>query len=475
MTYINEGLGLVIVLGFGIIMWLITLFFSNKKQNLESHLVANKNIGKWSGAFSIAISWAWAPAIFLSVQMAYEQGLAGTFWFIVPNVLCLIALGYLAKRARSLMPNGYTFPEYIKKRFNSKVHLLYQIIFFGYQIYAISVNALVGGTLLNLLTGISFTSGVIIMAGIALSYSIYQGLKASIVTDVFQMLLVIVLGAFIIPLVINSAGGFTTIINGLGGVSGRYSNIFNPEIAFGFGIIVTIGLFSGAFSDQEQWQRAMSIKQKYVKKSFLIGGLLFGLIPLMFSLLGFIGASPQLNQLLPSTISADMVGIELVNLLLPNWILVGFVIMILAGLISTLDSAFCASSSLASIDLYKSYINKNASKNKILTFSKIAMIIIAIIGVGIAIIPGISLIYLFIVGETIGATILIPTLFSLWNKRIKSNAVFVGVLSSMIIGLPISIFANNIGNTRLIIISSIAMLVVSGTVSFILSLVSEKN
>ena len=38
------------------------------------------------GGTSIAASWIWAPALFVSVQLAYEKGIAGIFWFTIPNV-----------------------------------------------------------------------------------------------------------------------------------------------------------------------------------------------------------------------------------------------------------------------------------------------------------------------------------------------------------------------------------------------------
>ena len=43
-----------------------------------------------------------------------------------------------------------------------------------------------------------------------------------------------------------------------------------------------------------------------------------------------------------------------------------FVVMLLSGLCSTLDSALCAGSSMGAIDIYREYINRKATHNQIL-------------------------------------------------------------------------------------------------------------
>ena len=59
---------------------------------------------------------------------------------------------------------------------------------------------------------------------------------------------------FIIPMAVGAAGGFEAIDAGLGGLAGN-RNIFDPGVAFSFGIVTSIGLIAGAISDQQYWQR----------------------------------------------------------------------------------------------------------------------------------------------------------------------------------------------------------------------------
>ena len=47
----------------------------------------------------------------------------------------------------------------------------------------------------------------------------------------------------------------------------------------GFGLPTAIGLISGPFGDQSFWQRVFSIKERYIGRAFLIGALVFGVVP----------------------------------------------------------------------------------------------------------------------------------------------------------------------------------------------------
>lgn len=435
-----------------------------KRNTLESYLVANRNVGAWHGAFSIAVSWAWAPAIFLATQISYEKGIPGFFWFAVPNALCLVALGYLARRALDIFPKGYTFPEFISARFGSGVHILYVLIFLLYQLYAIAVNTLVAGQMIDALTPFSATTGVLFLAATALSYTIVKGLKASMITDAIQLFMIVGFGFILVPFIVWKFGGWESIAGGFGGVSGNYRSLFNTEVAYAFGIATTIGLFSGAFSDQSQWQRAMAVRKQSVKKAFVLGGAIFFFIPLIFSLLGFLAANPSIASSLES-VRPEMVGIALAQSVLSSWAMMGFGVIILAGLCSPLDSAFSAASSLIAIDIYKARWNPDASDGELLRISRIAMFGSAILGIAIALIPGITLLHLFLIGETLGSTILFPTIASLWFPSIKSKGVFAGILCALCIAFPLSIYGNFAGNTNLIVLSALGMPLISTLVS----------
>jgi len=462
MPYISQLAGYNFLLIFGIAMLLITYFFTQLKRysNKEDFLVAGRKVGWFLGGSSIAASWIWAPALFISVQLAYQKGKAGIFWFTVPNIFALAIFAFLAPRIRKKMPEGYTLPQYIRYKLKSeKAHKVYLFPYFFYQLMAVTVQIFAGGSLIHLLTGIPLIIVMPILLIIALSYTYISGLEASIITDFVQMALIFTIGIIILPLTWSAAGGLPAITAGIGGLAG-IKNIFDPGIAFSLGIVTSIGLISGAISDQQYWQRAFSIKKGHLAKAFIFGAILFGIVPLALSTLGFLAANPELGITLPQGVDASMIGVQTVATLLPTWAVFLFIIMLLAGLSSTLDSGLSATSSLWVTDVAKPKSDRQA-----IASARKSMFGVSILGLIIALavvyIPQFGLFHLWWLFNTIAACVVVPTILSLYWNKLNAKGVLWGVATAFIIGLPLFIYGNLINNSYWIVGASLFIIATS--------------
>lgn len=462
MAFISQTAGYWFLLIFGIAMVLITYFFARWKRwhTKEGFLVAGRQVGWFLGGSSIAASWIWAPALFVSVQLAYQKGLAGIFWFTFPNIIALALFAFLAPTIRKKLPEGYTLPQYIKYRLQSeKAHKVYLFPYFFYQIMAVTVQIFVGGSLIFLLTGIPLVVIMPILLIVALVYTYISGLEASIVTDFVQMAMIVVIGIIILPLTWSAAGGASAINAGLGGLAG-IRNIFDPGVAFSLGIVSAIGLIAGAISDQQYWQRAFAIKKDHLVKAFIFGALLFGVVPIALSTLGFLAANPALGISLAEGVDVSMIGVQAVATLLPVWAVFLFVVMLLSGLSSTLDSGLSAASSLWVTDVAKPKNDDDAIKT-----ARKAMFGIAIVGLLIALavnyIPQFGLFHLWWIFNTIAACVVVPTVLSLYWSRLDARGVLWGVLTAFIIGLPLFIYGNFINNEVMIVGASLFIILIS--------------
>lgn len=462
MSFISQSMGYWFLAIFGITMLLITYFFARKNRwhTKEGFLVANREVGWFIGGSSIAASWIWAPALFVSVQLAFQKGLAGIFWFTFPNIIALALFAFLAPRIRELLPEGFTLPQYIKHRLQSeKVHKIYLFPYFFYQLMAVTVQLFAGGSLLALLTGIPLPTVMPILAAIALAYTLVSGLKASIITDFVQLAMIFGIGAIILPMTWSAAGGASAISAGFAGTEGIQS-IFDPGVAFSLGIVTSIGLLAGAISDQQYWQRSFAIKKQQLKKAFVFGAILFGIVPIALSTLGFIAANTNLAITLPEGIDVSMIGVQTVATLLPSWAVFLFVIMLLSGLSSTLDSGLSATSSLWVTD-----VSKAKDDNSAIRSARWAMFGVTVLGLLVAysvyFIPQFGLFHLWWVFNTIAATVVVPTVLSLYWKRLSAEGVFWGVLVAFVVGLPLFIYGNIIDKPAWIVGSSLFIIAIS--------------
>lgn len=416
-------------------MVLFTWLTQRKERvDAELYLVANRNVSVLYNAFSIAASWIWAPALLVSSEMAYTKGISGAFWFCVPNILAVALFAIGAVRLRALLPQGYTLPELVKIRYDKKTHLMYLISFLALQVCTAAVQIVGGTSVIRLLTGLPALPIALLLTVFPLIYTFRTGLKASILTDIFQMLMVLV-GLLIVPWAVRSAGGWHIITESLGGVSGKYTNIFNKEVIYTFGLITTVGLLSGLFGDQKFWQRSFACRNNEVVKSYFLAAFIFALCPVTLTFLGFVAANPAFaGWTIPKT---QLAGVVAVGQLLPPWTLVVFLVLMISCLMSSYDAALCAASSLISIDIYRGYMKPVATSRQVVWVARFSLIAVTVLAVLIALIPGLQVLHLFLFYGTLRVASFIPTLLTLFWKKTNKAGVFWGIFIAMAIGMPI--------------------------------------
>ena len=449
---------LCVLLSYVAIMLGITVLMTKKENDIKKFCVGNRNTGWMVSALSIAATWIWAPALFTSTENAYTKGFAGLFWFLVPNVLCLILFIPFAKRIRKEMPEGITLSGYMYGKYHSKaVRNTYLFQLGTLSALSTGVQLLAGSKILSMLTGISFTAMTVIMAVIAFSYSQFSGIKASILTDAVQMVFMLVAGIGFAVFGIKNSGGIEMLVTGLGGVAGTADSLFTErgwEIFLGFGLPTTVGLISGPFGDQCFWQRAFCIKRDRIGRAFLVGAFLFGIVPLSMGILGFIGAGM-------GYVAADtgVINFELISILFPKWAVMPFLFMIISGLLSTIDSNLCSVASLTT-DIFE---------EKTLGKTKFAMILLLAVGIAVANIPGLTITHLFLMYGTLRAATLLPTVFTLKGVNMTPQGVVAGIITALIIGLPVFGYGNIRGIALYKTVGSLFTVFLSGMISLLVS------
>jgi Na+/proline symporter len=451
-----------IVGAFGLTMLAATMV-RRYSRGIELFLVSERSVGTVVGAMSVAASWIWAPALFIAAQKAFQEGIAGLMWFTVPNVGCLVLFAFLARRIRLVFPRGYTLPEYVGKRFDSRTHLVYLFCFLSLQICSMAVQLIAGAAMLKAISGVPYSAGVLLLALVFTSYSLVDGLHSSIRTDVAQLFIIFVGMGVVVPVAVANGGGFAAVIAGLGGFDGTHGSVFDPHVAYTFGITVTIGLMSGPVGDQQHWQRAFAFARGKVLRGYLLGAALFAVVPVTMGLLGFLAAgNHEAAPLVASgAASAQQTAPEVVATLLPWWGMTLYTLIILAGLASTGDSALCAGGSLIAVDVYRRYINPQATEGEMLRGSRFAVLLLGLAAVGVALIPGITILSLFLFYGTLRSSTLMPTIVMLYRKSVPAWGMFWGITLAILVGLPLYLIGELTGNVDLKIVANIGILLVS--------------
>ena len=403
----SQATGLGILAFFGLFAYVLTQHFSKGyANNKDSFLLARRELNTFQGSLSVAAAWLWAPGLFISAQIAYQKGLVGLFWFCFGNFLTLMLFGLIIPKLRERLPKGFTFSGYLKKKFSTRVQKLFLGEMIVLAVCAFAINLVAGSRTVEVLTGIPYFVTTILMVAIAMLYSFRNGLKATVVTEIIKIIVVWTGVLVLIPWVIIEAGGWAVVERGMGGITGQGFNIFGGEFAWGvftgFGITAFLGHLGGPWGDNSFYQRAFSIQPKFIKSSFLYAAFIFGIIPVMMGLLGFVGAGSTMQ--IPDNLHG----------------------MTNAIVIAT-------------------FLPEGKTKDHI-GYARKGMIVLAIAGLVIANIPCIQMLHIFLFFALLRALVWLPSMIVLLKPDwITEQGMFWGILLIAIVSIPMFTYGKLMG------------------------------
>lgn len=426
--------------------------FVRSPKNKNDYLAGGHNVGYISTALSIAATWIWAPALFVSAEQAYTNGYAGLLWFLIPNIVCLLLFIPFAIKLRNKIPYGFTISQLMNDTYGKKVKNIYVTQLSLLSLLSTIVQLVAGGKIISIMTGIPFYLTTIILGGVALIYSLNKGIRASIFTDAIQMFLILLACFILVPMAV-SINGLETVTDGLKGI-GQDTTLLNRngiELMLAFGIPTTIGLIAGPFGDQNFYQRIFSVQKDKIKHAMILGAIIFALVPLGMGTLGFVASGIGYHG---SDVS--VVNFELIQSILPQWASVVFMFVLLSGLLSTIDSNLNSISSLTNDVIKKANVSH----------LKWAMIILTVLSIVLSNID-MTIVDFFLIYGILRATTFGTTVMTLLGYKFKANGVFYGVLVALVVGMPTFVYSKVNDILWLNITASIFTLVISVIIAMI--------
>lgn len=459
-----------------VVLALTTWYVRGYSDNKTSFLVARREVGGVAGAMSIAAAWAWAPALFISSQMAYQNGIAGLFWFTIGNFLTLMLFGWFVPRLRERLPDGFTLAGYVQEKFSTRVQNIFFLELWMLASCAFAINALAGSKAVETITGLNYNLVSVVLAAIALVYALRGGLKASVVTEIFKIVVLWAGILLVVPWAWSEAGGSLVIANGLGGITGNGASLVN-EFALGVfmavGMSTALGHLGAPWGDNGFYQRAFAIKQDRIRHAFIGGAFVFVFVPLMIGSLGFLAAGMGLE------IPKDLVGMTTVitiGSVLPSWTVLVVVFMLLAGLVAVLDSQLNSAASLVGHDI-KNKFSSDTSEAANIRWSRAGMFALTAMALAIANWPGMTLLTIFLFFGVMRATVWWPMMLHLWKPNlITERGMFWGIIIAFVLGFPTFVYGQQFGGgANLTMIGTLVAIFGSGALAYLISKMDNKK
>ena len=448
--------------GYMLVVIGIGLAYAKKaNKNSEAYFLGGRSLGPWVAAMSAEASDMSGWLLMGLPGVAYWCGLADATWTAVG-----LALGtYLnwlivAKRLRNysaISGDAITVPEFFSNRFHEDKKVIRIIASFlilvFFTVYAGSCFVTCG-KLFSTLFGYSYTSMMIVGALFVIFYTFLGGFLAESASDFMQSIVMIVALVSVLVLGTINAGGIGAVLENAQAIKGYFSltEIANPVTneaglqlvengvpVFGdaspYPILTIASMLAwglGYFGMPQVLLRFMAIrKASELKKSRRIATVWVVISLFTAVVIGIIGRAmlPSAETLLTKS-GAENVFVLMSETLLPP-VLAGVIMAgILAATISSSDSYLLIASSALANDIYKGVIDKKASDKKVMWVSRIALMIVALIGMVIALDEN-SVIFNVVsfAWAGFGATFGPLMLLSLFWKRTTREGAVAGMLS----------------------------------------------
>jgi len=423
--YLNQNLALLLVIAVSLLFAVIGILYSRKHQGLSNYLTAGRNVGALSLTTSLVASALGAWILFGPASAATWGGIGSVIGYSLGTAFPMLALIFLGTKIRRAFPRGNTLTEFIYHKFGKNLFKLILILTIFYMFIFLCAEVTAVSMLVNYISGTQLWLTATLVIVTTLVYTLYGGLRASILTDSIQFFIVIIL-LFISTYYLFSLNSnyisFSAIqINSSHLLSSKYIPNYTAGLTFFIAVAAT-NLFH-----QGNWQRVFSAKNnKVLKKSLLFSFII--IIPIVF----FMGISGIIAISIDSKVNPDLAFFSVLLKDKTEFLSVIIIILAVSLTVSTIDTLVNAISSIIVVDGKKIYQRHN--KNDFLVPSKILIVILSFISLIIAS-KGFSILYLFLFADLLCCAAVFTVFFGFYQKKFKEKNAIASIFLGLFLGL----------------------------------------
>jgi Na+/proline symporter len=361
-------------------MYGLALAVRGRIHSTEDFLVAGRRLPLSLAWATLLATWFGAGTILAVTEEVTREGFRPAALDPLGAGFCLILAGLFF--AKPLWEMGLlTLSDFFRRRFGPTAEILSACImvptYFGWV--AAQLVALAG--LLELFFGLDPGLGILMVAAVAMGYTLLGGMWSVTLTDAFQITLVLA-GLVVLAVAVLGQLGDGSVSLGLLRLKAdtppdmlevvpkdSVRNFLEWMAVFCVGAL-------GNIPGQDLMQRVFAAKSAVVARwACLIAGvayLVFGLIPILLGLAA--------RLLVPQDVTRAILP-ALASLFLSPIILVVFTVALISAVLSTIDSAILSPASVLSQNVFQRF---NRGRVPSLTLTRIAILIVTAGSVGFA-------------------------------------------------------------------------------------------
>ncbi len=441
----------------------------------EDYLVAGRRAHWALVTASVTSMYIWGSSVMGSAEGAINNGISG-IWIYPLYSAGLWVFGIWATKLRDIFPYALSYTEYFRHRFDGKLHILIICAATATSFSGAWIQGLAAGHVMVGLTGgvVPYWVGIMFLGIAVLIYTMVAGLWGSLITTWIFTLIAMPICAIVGVATWCAIGGPGPIMetaNQLvqaGKLDTGMLNIVRPSALINYLIPVLAFAFFSLPMQQDYWQTAFAVREpKDVGRAFFHAGNWWFFMPFLSSTLGF-AALIMMKSGKMAEVPASQAYASLVGQVLPAGFGVLFIWLIFAATVGTVGAAVIAIGNIIGNDVYRTYINTNATDAQVKRVARVIVFIatLSIMGVSLTA-QSILMVLLFM--PMFCAPFVWGFIMSQYKKWLSSTPIFVGGIVGFAVGTYMFIGLNMWGGAM------ITAFVVAGLISTIGSKISPDD
>ncbi|MCM3570179.1 sodium/proline symporter PutP [Neobacillus mesonae] len=385
----EQTLQLVSILIYIAGMLLIGWYSYHKTSNLTDYMLGGRSLGPAVTALSAGAADMSGWLLMGLPGAIYVSGLAEGWMAIGLTIGAYLNWLLVAPRLRSytkVANDSITIPSYLENRFKDRSKLLRivsGIVILLFFTFYVSSGMVSGAVFFESSFGTSYHTGLLIVAGVVVAYTLFGGFLAVSYTDFIQGLMMLIALLLVPAIGIFKTGGPSETFDTIRAIDPTLLDMFKGTTFIGIVSAAAWGL--GYFGQPHIIVRFMAIKTVKETKSARrigMGWMILSLIGTIFTAL--IGIAYFHNNTVHTLNNPEAVFISLSQIFF-HPLFAGFALAaILAAIMSTISSQLIVTSSALVEDLYKVVMNKNATDRSLVFLGRMAVLIVAIVAAALA-------------------------------------------------------------------------------------------
>lgn len=421
------------------------VLFSRSGKSMKNFFTAGGAVPWGMAGLSLFMGFFSAGTFVVWGSIAYSSGWVAV---MIQWTMCIAGLLvglFIAPRWRRT--GAITAAEYITERLGVGTQKAYTVLFLFVSLFTTGSFLYPVGKILEVSTGLPLSACILAIGLVSILYVTAGGLRAVVVTDVLQFVILFAAVLIVIPLAFNRIGGVTEFI---GKAPERFFTLVNSQYNWWF--MIAFGLYNMVFigGNWAYVQRYTTVKKpSSARKVGLLFAALYTFCPILWML------PPMLYRIVNP--SLEGLGDEGAYLLMCREVLpAGLLGLMIGGMIfataSSLNATLNISSAVFTNDIFKR-LNPSAGDKTLMRVARGSTIVFGLLAIVVALlIPGMGGVVNVVIsiGALTGVPLYLPVIWSLFSSRQTGSTVLGVTLVSLAVNLifkflipPITGFALN--------------------------------